>query len=164
VVGWRVYLPIKASEERSYPMQPGMETSLNTLNSFLRGELAAVESYREAIDKVDKPPIKTQLGSCLRSHEQRVSVLKQQIQSLGGEPVQSSGTWGTVGKVIAGAAGMVSDKAAVAALEEGEDRVRDDYSRDLIELDPRSRQIMEEQVIPEQLGTHSTMSSLKKTL
>lgn len=145
-------------------MQPGMETSLNTLNSFLRGELAAVESYRQAIDKVDKPPIKTQLDTCLRSHEQRVSVLKQQIQSLGGEPVQSSGSWGTVGKVIAGAAGMLSDKAAVAALEEGEDRVRDDYNQDLDKLDPSARQVVQEQLIPEQQRTHAAMSSLKKTL
>ncbi len=145
-------------------MQPGMETSVNTLNSFLRGELAAIESYRQAIDKVDKPPIKSQLGSCLRSHEQRVSVLKQQIQSLGGEPVQSSGTWGTVGKVIASAAGMLSDKAAVGALEEGEDLVRDDYQRDLDKLDPSSRQMVQEQLLPEQLQTHATMSSLKKTL
>ena len=145
-------------------MQPGMETSVNTLNSFLRGELAAVESYRQAIDKVDKPPIKGQLDSCLRSHEQRVSVLKQQIQSLGGEPVQSSGTWGTVGKVIAGAAGMLSDKAAVGALEEGEDLVRDDYQRDADKLDPSSRQLVQEQLLPEQLSTHATMSSLKTTL
>ncbi len=145
-------------------MQPGMETSVNTLKSFLRGELAAIESYRQAIDKVDKPPNKSQLGSCLRSHEQRVSVLKQQIQSLGGEPVQSSGTWGTVGKVIASAAGMLSDKAAVGALEEGEDLVRDDYQRDLDKLDPSSRQMVQEQLLPEQLQTHATMSSLKKTL
>ena len=137
---------------------------MNTQNSFLRGELAAVESYRQAIDKVDKPPIKSQLDSCRRSHEQRVAVLKQQIQSLGGEPVQSSGAWGTVGKVIAGAAGMLSDKAAVGALEEGEDVVRDDYLRDVDKLDPRSRQVVQDQLIPEQQSTHATMSSLKKAL
>ena len=71
---------------------------------------------------------------------------------------------GTVGKVIAGAAGMLSDKAAVGALEEGEDIVRDDYQRDLDKLDPSSRQVVQEQLLPEQLQTHATMSSLKKAL
>lgn len=138
--------------------------TVDTLNSFLRGEISAVETYRQAIEKLRDKPEASTLTDCLRSHEQRVSLLNTEIQSRGGEPAQGSGPWGTFAKLMEGGAQLFGAKAAIAALEEGEDHGRDDYKRDAPKLDPDVRAFVQQQLIPEQLRTHHAMSSLKKRL
>jgi len=59
---------------------------------------------------------------------------------------------------------LLGEKAAVAALEEGEDHRRDDYRREVGKVDAESRQSIEVEVLPEQERTHGTLSTLKKTL
>jgi uncharacterized protein (TIGR02284 family) len=138
--------------------------TIDTLNSFLRGEISAVETYRQAADKLhDKPEVST-LRECLRSHEQRVSLLTSEIRRQGGEPAQGSSTWGAFAKVVEGGAQLFGAKAAIAALEEGEDHGRDDYKNDLTKLEPAARTFIQQQILPEQLRTHQTMSTLKKRL
>lgn len=138
--------------------------TVDTLNSFLRGEISAVETYRQAIDKLRDKPEASTLTDCLRSHEQRVSLLNSEIQSRGGEPAQGSGPWGTFAKLLEGGAQLFGAKAAIAALEEGEDHGRDDYKRDASKLAPDARAFVQQQLIPEQLRTHHAMSSLKRRL
>ena len=138
--------------------------TIDTLNSFLRGEISAAETYRQAIQKLrDKPEVST-LNDCLRSHEQRVSLLGSEIRRRGGEPAQGSGTWGAFAKLVEGGAQLFGAKGAIAALEEGEDHGRDDYKRDAPKLEPDARAFIQQQIVPEQLRTHQMMSSLKKRL
>lgn len=145
-------------------MAEAREQSVDVLNSFLRGEISAVETYRRAIEKIERPQIRTQLQDCMQSHAQRVTLLSEQIRTLGGTPAEGSGVWGTFAKAVEGGAKTLGDKAAVAALEEGEDHGRNDYKRDLEKLDVATRQVVQTRVMPEQLKTHDAMSALKKTL
>lgn len=145
-------------------MTQTQEKSVDVLNSFLRGEISAVETYRQAISKLDKPQLQTQLQECMQSHAQRVTLLSDQIRALGGSPANSSGVWGAFAKAVEGSATALGDKVAINALEEGEDHGRNDYRRDLDKLDGATRQLVQSRVIPEQERTHSTMSQLKKTL
>ena len=138
------------------------EESVDVLNSFLRGEISAVETYRQALEKVEKPQVASQLQDCMQSHKQRVTLLSDQIRTLGGTPSTSSGVWGAFAKAFEGSATAFGDKAAIAALEEGEDHGRNDYRRDINKLDSASRLIIQERVIPEQQRTHDTLSALKK--
>lgn len=148
-----------------------METNSNTsqtidqLNSFLRGELSAVETYRQALQKIGATsPVATQLEACARSHESRVQMLAQEVLQLGGEPAKTSGVWGTFAKLMEGGAQAFGEKAAISVLEEGEDHGRDDYRRDLDTLTPPARRLIEMHVLPEQERTHRTLSSIKKSL
>jgi uncharacterized protein (TIGR02284 family) len=137
------------------------EQSIQQLNSFLRGELAAVETYRQALEKVSNPSITTALTDCLRSHQQRVEILERQITQLGGQPSVGAGAWGKFTKLVQGGANVLGSKATIAALEEGEDlRIRD--YRDLSKLDPASRTVVEQQVVPLAQASHQAMSSLKR--
>jgi uncharacterized protein (TIGR02284 family) len=145
-------------------MAEAREQSVDVLNSFLRGEISAVETYRQALEKVEKPLIRTQLQDCMQSHAQRVTVLSEQIRTLGGTPSTSSGVWGAFAKAIEGGAKTFGEKVAIAALEEGEDHGRNDYRRDLEKLDVATRQVVQTRVVPEQQRTHDAMSALKKTL
>lgn len=144
-------------------MSEPREQSVDVLNSFLRGEISAVETYRQALEKVERPQVRDQLQDCMKSHAQRVTLLTEQIRTLGGAPATSSGVWGTFAKAVEGGAKTFGERAAVAALEEGEDHGRNDYRRDLSKLDTVSRQLVESRVVPEQQRTHDAMSQLKKT-
>jgi hypothetical protein len=66
--------------------------------------------------------------------------------------------------LVEGGAKVFGEKAAIAALEEGEDHGRDDYQRDVKELDSEARSFVEQNIVPEQVRTHRAMSQLKKQL
>ena len=140
------------------------EQSVDTLNSFLRGEIAAVETYRQALEKVTQQQLRSPLQECMQSHAQRVTVLSEQIRTLGGAPATKSGVWGAFAKAVEGGAKTFGEKAAIAALEEGEDHGRNDYRRDIDKLDTASRQVVQSRVVPEQERTHSAMSNLKRAM
>jgi len=146
-----------------------MQTNTNNqtvdqLNSFLRGELAAVETYRQALSTVESVPHRSTLELCARSHQTRAELLRQEVERRGGAPASGSGVWGTFAKAIEGTAKTLGEKGAIAALEEGEDHGREDYRRDIQKLDATARQLIETRVLPEQLRTHDAMSALKKQL
>lgn len=143
------------------------KSSVDQLNSYLRGELSAVETYRMALEKLDaNSPARFELESARQSHQQRVTLLKDAIMQLGGKPIEGSGPWGVFAKAVEGAARVFGDKAAIAALEEGEDHGLKDY-KDAIEdkdLDAQSRSIAVTELLPEQERTHGRLSALKKQL
>src|SRR5690349_14948892 len=118
------------------------DQTIDQLNSFLRGELAAVETYRQALSKIENATHRATLEQCSRSHQSRVEWLEQEVSRRGGSPVKSSGAWGAFAKAVEGTAKVFGDKAAIAALEEGEDHGKDDYSKDINKLDATARQLV----------------------
>jgi demethoxyubiquinone hydroxylase (CLK1/Coq7/Cat5 family) len=134
------------------------------LNSFLRGEMSAVETYRQAIEKLASSPQINTLQQCLQSHQMRVQILKEEIRRRGGVPSEGSGPWGAFAKLIEGGATLFGEKAAIATLEEGEDHGRNDYKRDIDQVDASARSFVEQRLLPEQLRTHNMLSSLKHSL
>jgi osmotically-inducible protein OsmY len=143
----------------------GRDAGIDQLNSFLRGEISAVETYRMALEKLDRgSPARSELEACMRSHEERVALLREQIARLGGSPATSSGPWGVLAKIIEGGARVLGDKVAIAALEEGEDHGLKDYRDDVDKLDPELRSLVRSRLLPQQENTHSRMSSLKRRM
>jgi len=137
--------------------------TIDQLNSFLRGEISAVETYKMAIDKLSKTSFVSTLRDNLQSHEDRVTSLRQEITKYGGEPADGSGAWGSFAKMIEGGAAAFGEKAAIAALEEGEDHGRNDYKRELDNLAPPTREFVQG-LLSEQLKTHAVLSTLKRTM
>jgi hypothetical protein len=140
------------------------QKNVEQLNSFLRGEISAVETYRQALEALKTSTYGSQMQECKQSHEQRVAILTEEIRRLGGTPAQSSGAWGSFVKLVEGGAAALGENAAIAALEEGEDHGNADYKRDLAKLDPPVRSVIEQRVLPLQLRSHAAMSQLKKQL
>ncbi|MBX3218116.1 MAG: DUF2383 domain-containing protein [Labilithrix sp.] len=141
-----------------------MQKNVEQLNSFLRGEISAVETYRQAIESLKTSSLGAPLAECKLSHEQRVAILTEEIRRLGGTPAESSGAWGSFAKLVQGGADALGEKSAVAALEEGEDHGNADYKRDVPKLDANVRAVIEQRVVPLQLRSHAQMSALKKQL
>ena len=145
-------------------MRVESDKSVDALNELLRGEFSAVETYRQAIAKLGSSPTRGQLEECHRSHEQRVAKLRDQVRRLGGEPADGSGAWGAFARLVEGGATAFGERAAVGALEEGEDHGLKLYRDDLDKLDASSRQLVETDLLPAQERTHRAMSTLKHTL
>lgn len=139
-----------------------MKSSIEQLNDFLRGELSAVETYRIALTKLDRAStVRPELEANMRSHEERVELLRSAIVAAGGEPTSTSGAWGAFAKTIQKGAAALGDKAAIRALEEGEDHGLADYRSDIDDLDATSRDLVERELLPLQEQTHRAMSQLK---
>lgn len=138
------------------------ERDIDQLNSYLKGERSAVETYDQAIEKLDDHGIRMQLQQLRESHQQRVQKLVQRISMMGGEPADDSGVWGAFAKLVEGGAKIFGQDAAIATLEEGEDHGKKDYSRDLDELTPQTRRFVQSELVPEQQRTHDALSALKK--
>lgn len=138
--------------------------SVDKLNEFLRGEISAVETYRQALEKITSGGTRTQLEQCRRSHEERVALLRKNIMDFGGQPASTSGAWGSFAKLAEGGAKMFGEKAAIAALEEGEDHGLKLYLNDLEKLDASTLQLVRTDLLPAQERTHRALSDLKHNL
>jgi hypothetical protein len=144
--------------------KPDKSATISQLNSFLRGELSAAETYRLALDRLEHSEYRGTLVQCSRSHEERARMLTEAILGRGGDPDDSSGAWGSLVRLIERSAAAIGEKAAIAVLEEGEDHGRDDYLRDLDRLEPSARQLIEFAIIPEQRRTHDAIKAVKRSL
>lgn len=135
------------------------ETVIETLNSLMRGELAAVETYRHAIARlgIDAP---ADLITCQQSHDQRATRLAEHLTLAGGTPVSGSGMWGAFARLVEGSAALIGPRALYAALEEGEDQGLTDYRAALDQVDAAGLTLLRGDLLPEQIRTHGLMSSL----
>jgi hypothetical protein len=120
------------------------------LHRLLRGELAAVESYENALRDVQDHPAHDLLWSFLEDHRRAVSVLNRHTTLAGDTPATSAGVWGAFARAVEKAASWVDDPTTLKALKEGEVHGVDEYRNALSEnhLDPALRKIVEEELLP----------------
>jgi len=109
------------------------EKPVDTMNRLLRGELAATETYQQALAKIDEDPGLTELRQIHADHRAAANELRQHVHQLGGKPDQGSGAWGTFAKAVEGTAKVFGNKAALKALKEGEEHGIKDYEAALSE-------------------------------
>jgi hypothetical protein len=141
------------------------EQDIEKLNSFLRGEISAFETYTQALEKLEAAgPLRTRLEQCRNSHGRRVTLLREEIVRRGGVPADGSGVWGAFAKLVEGGAKLFGAKSAIAALEEGEDHGRDDYLAEVGDVSADVRRLVESKLLPEQLRTHDTLAEIKQVM
>jgi len=100
-----------------------------TLNSLLRGEMSAIETYRMAIDKLkgSNEPGLAELQAMRRDHRDAADSLWQLLERKGEQPSEGSGAWGAFAKAVEGTARLFGNAAALKALKEGEEHGLKDY-------------------------------------
>jgi hypothetical protein len=142
----------------------GTKSTVEELNVLLRDELMAIETYQQALEGRSAFSGKTELSRCQQSHEKRADILREQIELLGGKPVETSGVRGVVARVIEGGAVAIGDAVAIRALEEWEDRGLKDYVARSESMDPPVRQVVTTKLLPEQVQTYRVLHDLKRRL
>lgn len=137
----------------------GPDVSLGTegvgqLNSLLRGEISAAETYRMAIDKIADSTTTVANAGLLREiqeeHGRAAQGLRDRIRELGGEASDSSGAWGVWAKTVQGTMNLFGDASSLKALKEGEEHGLKDYQEALDDVDASSAQLIQNQFIPAQ--------------
>lgn len=134
---------------------------INTLNNLLKGELSAVESYAEAVLKVEEDSyIQKIFRQAQSSHIERAEKLRNAITASGGTPAESSGLWGSFAKLVTNTASGIGEKAIVNALEEGEDIGSNEYEWKILEIHGDSHKFVRDELWPKQQATHKLLSRL----
>lgn len=94
--------------------------AVDAINSMLRGELSAVETYNQALRKVGDEPEAAELRTIRDEHQDSANKLSAAVRKLGSVPTQDSGTWGAWAKTVEGTAKLFGDANALRALKQGE--------------------------------------------
>jgi hypothetical protein len=103
---------------------PATKADVDALNSLLRGEISAVETYTQAIEKFKEPEhrnVSNVLTRLRDEHSQTVSTLRDRVLALG--------VWGVFANAVQGAAKLLGPQTALAALKQGELFGKEQYEK-----------------------------------
>ena len=129
-----------------------VDQSIEQLNSLLRGEISAVETYRQAIEKIEDEHTSDALAlrAIAQEHGESSQALRDEVRRLGGEADDSSGPWGAWAKVVQSTAKLFGDASALKSLKEGEEHGLKDYREALDDVDTASRELITDRLMPAQ--------------
>jgi hypothetical protein len=105
-------------------MQATMDFTSNisqVLNTLLRSELAATETYQEAMNILGHSPGAMDLRRIHDEHREAANTLRLHIRDIGGDPEHSSGPWGSWAEIIEETARALGPRTAAEALKQGEE-------------------------------------------
>ncbi len=105
--------------------------SISICNKLLRGELAAVETYGQAIMKYDTSPEADELRRIRLEHSKSARILTDNVRAMGGYPTPDSGAWGLFVSAVQGAANLLGEESALESLKQGEELGKQDYENAL---------------------------------
>jgi len=122
-----------------------------TLNSLLRGEMAAAETYSLALKKFAESGHADAIRRLQEDHLEAANILRRHIHIHGGKPAKGSGAWGAFAKAVAGTAKLFGHAMALKALKEGEEQGIFEYENALKEYDLSvdSKNLIETKLLPQ---------------
>lgn len=128
------------------------EEITGNLNTLLRGELSAIETYGQAMERIRDPMVKTELQRIVQDHQVAAGMLRKQIVMHGGQPAESSGPWGRWASVVTGAAKVIGESSVLKVLKEGEEHGVKEYrdALDKVGLDTDCRDVVQNDLLPKQ--------------
>lgn len=126
------------------------EHCIDLCNSLLRGEISAVETYGQAIEKYsDEPEIAT-LIRIQSEHQKAVELLRENVLSMHGMPETESGAWGATTKAIQAVADFFGETSAIRSLQQGEELGQAAYESALEDEDamPECKLLIRDRLLP----------------
>ncbi|MCI5066244.1 PA2169 family four-helix-bundle protein [bacterium] len=142
------------------------EECIQKCNELLRGELSAIETYEQALERIDEHPEATTLRRILTDHRRNAVALEKNVRGMGGEPATDSGMWGTFAKAVQGTAKIFGDSTAVTALKSGEKHGMEGYEKALEsdEVKSECKTLIRTELLPRQVEHISTLERVEATL
>jgi len=100
---------------------PAIDQTLETCSALLIGEIAAVETYSQVIDKFDAAAADTALERIRADHQENVFELHKFIADGGAESVTGSGTWAGFDESLQQADALLGESLVLKNLQAGEE-------------------------------------------
>jgi hypothetical protein len=122
----------------------------DTLNSLLRGELSAVETYDQAVGKFGDHPVAIDKLRLIRDeHAESVRILRELVLRYSGTPSEGSGPWGAFVSAVTGTAKVIGPATVLSTLQQGEEVGIADYRRALDSgVPPECRDVILNDLLP----------------
>jgi uncharacterized protein (TIGR02284 family) len=142
------------------------ENCIDVCNQLLRGELSAIETYKQAVEKLKHNRNSTRLERIRNDHKESARKLRDNVVKMGGQPDQDSGSWGTFAKLVEGGARMFGERAAIRALVEGEQHGIKEYEEALGDDDVLSecKSMIRTELLPKQQHHIDELKSISAEL
>ncbi len=139
------------------------EACIETCNKLLRGELSAIQTYGQALEKFAESPESITLREILADHQDSAFALRDHVLELGGVPAADSGAWGSFAKAVEGTAKLLGDSAALQALREGEKHGINEYEDALESPDvmEEAKNTIRDTLLPRQIEHLSRLDTLQ---
>lgn len=138
------------------------DNSVELLNELLKSEAAAMDSYRQTIERVPDDELRSQLEEIHVAHEARANHLRSRVQELGGEPFDGGASWKRVDQVTSAAESYIGERIALLALGEKENIGLQRYQEVLDAVDDGSRELILTELIPAQEQTLYTVEEMQR--
>jgi uncharacterized protein (TIGR02284 family) len=137
---------------------------IDVCNSLLRGEISAIETYTQAIEKFRGEPEVSLLEDIRREHVSSANRLRENVREMGGSPSNDSGAWGTWAQTVEGVAKLMGDGTALKALQEGEEHGEKEYREALddAEVLPGCKEMIRHELLPRQVRHIGMLRDLRR--
>jgi hypothetical protein len=140
------------------------DAGTDKLRKLLGAEMSAVETYTLALESLDHGGLHHTLETFLASHSHRVDQIRAQLKGLGTGPVPCSGVWAHFAKAFQAGADLRGNRAAIAALEEGEDHLLRLYEEGSPSFDAKTERLIQDRLILSQRLTQDLCRMLESYL
>ena len=109
------------------PINEPRECDTDALNSLLRGEMSAVETYTQALGKFNDLTVIEDLQKIRDEHSRAVRELRDHVIQFGGRPAEGTGPWGAFTTAVTTTAKAIGPATVLAALRQGEEHGISEY-------------------------------------
>lgn len=96
------------------------DRTIDTCNELLRSEIAAIETYTQAIDKFDSATPDDVLERIRGVHQENAFELNKLVIESGADPTVGSGTWGGFIQALEVSDKLIGQSPALKILQTGE--------------------------------------------
>jgi rubrerythrin len=146
-------------------MAMNTEACIDACNQLLRGELSAIETYGQALEKFTDSGDLITLGRLRETHIRHAETLRRHVVSMGGTPSGDSGAWGAFAQAIEGTAKLLGESPALQALVAGEEHGADEYEEALQDDDVMGeiKSAIQSELLPDQRQNVQTLKQLQRT-
>lgn len=147
-------------------MDPINDSCIKVCNSLLRGELSAVETYSQVIDKHASSAVDGELRRIRSEHAHSANRLSANVREMGGLPDTDSGAWGIFATAIQCAANLIGPDSAIDSLRRGEESGRRSYQEALLDNDVSTacKELIREDLLPRVIHHVSILEGLEREL
>lgn len=115
---------------------------IDTLNELLKGELMAMNIYKETDAMQGDEQVMSMLQKFSEDHKEHARLLADRIRELGGTPVTSTGMAGAMASISSKINALRGPSHLLQQVYDGEDKGVHAYEDRIDELDPESQDLV----------------------